>query len=498
MSHSVTIVIFGASGDLTKRKLLPALYSLHTQQMLTACSMIIGVGRTSFTDTQYRQYIAAQTGIKDKYFLQKISYLQFDTENTIAYIALKEKLESESTTSCSPQDIIYYCSTPPSLYTTIAQGLATYNLHTTGKERKGSIKIIFEKPFGYDLISNLLLDKELKKIFSEEQIYRIDHYVAKETVQNILVTRFANTIFEPLWNNTYIDHIQITAAEEIGVENRGKYYDGSGALRDMIQNHLLQVMAIVMMEAPKQATAEALRDETVALLSRIRPYTPKDIKNNIIRGQYQKTSINGKIIPGYREEKDVDAHSMTETFVALKLYVDNERWSGVPVYIRSGKYLHTKVTEVVIQFKRNTIVQLPGLNINDEANQLIFRIQPHEGIVLRMMVKNPGVGYQTLQSNMHFSFEHDNRLHLPDAYERLLLDCINSDQLLYIRHDALVATWKFVSPILDFWKAHPEHNLFPYIPGTWGPMAANDLIGNDGFMWRNCCNGLAEKCICIM
>ncbi|MGD2035575.1 MAG: glucose-6-phosphate dehydrogenase, partial [Bacteroidales bacterium] len=453
------IVIFGASGDLTKRKLLPALYTLYKQHFLPDNFCILGVGRTELNDDLFRDKakkdLPRYAEIDKEHpqylndFIERLHYISLDTGKVEQYIHLKEKLEAIAEEKSIPWNYIFYLATPPSLYTLVTEALAKHKLNRGGNGYRSSI--IVEKPFGYDLKSAKELNTQLLKYFSEEQIYRIDHYLGKETVQNVMVTRFSNGIFEPLWNRNYIHHVEITSAESIGVENRGGYYESSGALRDMVQNHLLQVAALIAMEPPSVNNPTAIRNETLKVFQALKPLNETDIEKQVIRGQYTSSSFRGRKLKGYREEVGVDADSRTETFVALKMFIDNWRWGGVPFYIRTGKRLPTRVTEAVIHFNP-TPHRLFCFDVNslNRDNQLIIRIQPDEGILLKFGMKVPGAGYRVQEVNMDFHYSDLGDIQVPEAYQRLLLDCMNGDATLFTRGDAVEEAWRFIDPILEY------------------------------------------------
>ena len=359
-------------------------------------------------------------------------------------------------------------------------------------QQKGFRRIIIEKPFGHDLESAMELNRSLTDFFSEEQIYRIDHYLGKETVQNLLVTRFSNGIFEPLWNRNYIQHVEITAAESIGVEGRGGYYDTSGAMRDMVQNHLLQVASLVAMEPPAKVTAEEIRHEKLKVFRSLRPLSDEDLRNNIIRGQYTESHVKGKFLAGYRDEEGVDKDSRTETYFAMKFFIDNWRWSGVPFYIRTGKRLPTRVSEIVIHFRPSPTQLFKSVDGAVEAgNQLIMRIQPDEGILLKTGMKVPGNGYEVRSVNVDFHYSDLKDHYIPEAYERLILDCMTGDNTLYMSGEGAELTWRFVQPILDYWNSDPNAPLYGYPSGSWGPESADQLIEGAG-TWRYPCKNLSD------
>lgn len=497
---NLALIIFGASGDLTYRKLIPAVFDLYKQQSLPPNFAVLGVARSPFTDDSFRekmkdgirQFAIAKDVADDELdsFCRKLHYLSINTDERTEYSKLKERLELLDKEENTDGNYIFYLSTPPALYPLIPKFLAEQELN---KEKDNFRRIIIEKPFGTDLKSAIDLNNSLRESYEEDQIYRIDHYLGKETVQNMLVTRFANGIYEPLWNRNYISHIEITAAESIGVENRGSYYDHSGALRDMVQNHLLQVVALVAMEPPMSIDSISIRNEKLKVFQALRPMSNDDLFKNVIRGQYTAANIKGKYAKGYREEKDVNPDSRTETYVAMKLFIDNWRWSGVPFYIRTGKRLPTRVSEVVIHFKPAPQKLFPeSVDLSSEENQLVIRIQPDEGILFKTKMKVPGNGYQVKNVNMDFHYSQLQDTYLPEAYERLLLDCMTGDSTLYIRGDALEATWKFVQPLLDFWDKNPEAPLHGYPAGSWGPNCADNLIEGEKLTWRYPCKNLSD------
>ena len=486
------IVIFGASGDLTKRKLIPAIYQLFVNNHLPANFAILGTSRTLLTDDEFRQriteFITFPEG-PDLKFLSKIYYQTIDYDRNDDYISLKTRLNDLKINLNIPANNLFYLSTPPNLYDQIPEKLAFANLHL---QSDGFKRLIIEKPFGNNLNSAISLNISLLKNYEENQIYRIDHYLGKETVQNLMVTRFANGIYEPVWNRNFISRVEITSAESLGVEGRGGYYDHSGAMRDMIQNHLLQMVGLVAMEPPVVIEANAIRHEVMKVFQSLRPIQPEDIANQVIRGQYTASTIKGIATAGYREEPGVDQLSHTETYVAMKFFIDNWRWAGVPFYIRTGKKLPTRVTEIVIEFKpapHHLFVQ-DGRNQN-APNQLIIRIQPDEGLLLKFNVKEPGAGFKVNQVNMDFHYSELGNVQLPAAYERLILDCLSGDATLYSRGDTVEAAWTFIQPILDAWSNDPTIPIYGYPAGTWGPYESDGLL--DGEMtWRYPCKNLSD------
>lgn len=463
------LVIFGASGDLTARKLLPSLFELHVRELLPEHFCILGAARTDYTDEEYRaeekKQILEASKNKDldeaqlDSFLRRVFYLAFDSTNSAEYGKLKERIRFLQQQEQLPDKVIYYLATPPLMYELVPACLQENGMNVPEKE-DGWRRVIVEKPFGTSLESAQRLNQHLCKIFDEKEIYRIDHYLGKETVQNILVLRFSNGIFEPLWNRNYVDSVEISASETLGVENRGKYYDGAGALRDMIQNHLMQLMAFTTMESPSVFDPEPIRDEIVKVFRALRPYQPKEIDKLIVRGQYD----------GYRQEKNVAPDSNTETYVAMKMFIDNWRWSGVPFYIFTGKKLPEKTSEIVVNFKSTPHQLFAGQCSGSSCNKLIIRIQPNESITLKFGLKMPGAGFTVKQVGMDFRYDSLSKSYLPDAYERLLLDAMLGDSTLYARSDALEASWKLIDPILRHWKEEGSKNLFFYEPGEDGPL----------------------------
>jgi glucose-6-phosphate 1-dehydrogenase len=488
------MVIFGASGDLTQRKLIPAYYQLFVNNLLPADFAVLGVSRTIYDDQTFRELMrqalledeAPKERIDD--FLLHLYYQPLNTADRNEYAGLKTRLENLGKGHHTAGNRVYYLSTPPKLYGIIPECLAAHGLND---EQDGWKNLIVEKPFGYDLESAEELDKQLHHSFKEHQIYRIDHYLGKETVQNLLVLRFSNAMFEPLWNRRYIDHVEITNAEFIGVEDRGGYYDGAGAVRDMLQNHLLQVLSMVAMEPPSVINADSMRDESVKVMQCLRPLSHEDLNNNLVLGQYTGSQVRGEQLDGYREEQGVAECSRTETYVALKLFIDNWRWNGVPFYVRTGKRLPTRVTEVVIHFNSTPH---PVFGINAPENKLIIRIQPDEGILLGFGLKKPGAGFKAQEVAMDFRYQEMEETDILTAYERLLLDCMKSDATLFARTDAVKACWKFVQPILDY-KDNCEH-LYGYAAGTWGPQEAGQLMITDGRKWRFPCKNLTNTTYC--
>lgn len=490
-------IIFGASGDLNKRKLVPSLYALFVQGLLPEKFAVLGVSRTPFTDEAYREamkadinkYKEVEDGSQIDAFLQKIYYVGVQVNDESAYPAFKQQVEDLRIREEIGGNTVFYLSTPPTSYGVIPKHLASVGLN---KQKDGWKRLIIEKPFGYDLESATALKKILLKDWSEDQLYRIDHYLGKETVQNLLVTRFSNGIFEPLWNRNYIHHIEITAAESLGVEQRGGYYETAGALRDMVQNHLLQVAAITAMEPPSSLEPIAIRNEVLKVFQSLRPIRKEEVKTHAIRGQYVASTIKGEKIPGYREEEGVNPTSGVETYAALKFYIDNWRWGGVPFYIRTGKRLPTRVTEVVVHFKPTPHFLFSQGEAAHTCNQLVIRIQPDEGILMKFGMKTPGAGFDVQRVNMDFHYSDLTNQRIPSAYERLLHDSMKGDATLFARTEEVIEAWKFLSPVLDAWENDKTIPLHGYPAGSWGPEMADDLIEDEDMAWRYPCKNLSD------
>ncbi|MDR3250693.1 MAG: glucose-6-phosphate dehydrogenase [Tannerella sp.] len=493
------LVIFGASGDLTWRKLTPALYDMSCQSLTPEDFRIVGVGRATFGDDDFRRKMseslekfvpsAFYEKTKIDAFLAQMYYHVMDTNDADAYPRLREKLESLSEALVCDANYLYYFAIPPFMYAPVAANLYKAGLTCN---KGGWKRVIVEKPFGRDYDSAVGLNNALLQYFGEDQIYRIDHYLGKETVQNILVTRFSNSIFEPLWNRNYVEYVEITSSESLGVGSRAGYYETAGALRDMIQNHILQILGIVAMEPPVSSDAYSIRNEMLKVFRSLRKIRKEEVADSVVRGQYISSVVRGEIQPGYRDEKGVDPKSKTETYVAMKCFIDNWRWSGVPFYIRTGKHLPTRVTEVVIHFRRNPhkIFTLKN-SLETIGNKLIIRIQPDEGLVLKFGMKVPGIGFNVDEVSMDFRYSSLNEKHIPDAYERLLSDCITGDATLFQRGDAVEATWQYVQPILDAWR-EDENPIYGYPAGSWGPEQADRLLARDGYEWRYPCKNLTS------
>ena len=487
-----TIVIFGATGDLTHRKLVPALYNLAADGELPPAVAVIGFARRPKTDEEFRSELEeavrkfSRQAVRDdiwKNFAQSLFYHQSEFADLTGYKTLAERLEKIDAERGTRGNRLFYLAVAPDQFEPILKNLKAVGLN---KAREGSwARIIVEKPFGTDLASARELNRVVSDAFSEEQTYRIDHFLGKETAQNILVLRFANAIFEPLWNTRYIDHVQITAAETLGVEGRAGYYDKAGALRDMVQNHLLQLLCLIGLEPPTDLSADAIRDEKVKVVRSLRRIAGPKVAADGVRGQYSAGAINGQPVVGYREEKGVDPKSMTETFVALRLKIDNWRWADVPVYLRVGKRLPKSGTEISVHFKNAPPVLFNKERVALDQNVLVIRIQPDEGISLRMQAKIPGTSLRIEPVKMDFHYGTSFGKASPEAYERLLLDAMSGDATLFARRDEVEQAWAFIDSIEEAWHAPKDApELYFYPAGSWGPDAADELLARDGRTWR--------------
>jgi glucose-6-phosphate 1-dehydrogenase len=484
------VVIFGANGDLTKRKLLPALYRLAYERKLTQSFAMIGNSRTAMSDEDFRakmlesvkQYLEDSPFDENLWaeFSKRLFYLSGDVGSPDLYEALGRKLQEVDETFQTAGNVLFYLSTQPSHYEPVVEQLGAARLNTG----KGWRRLVVEKPFGHDLDSAGGLNANIQKVFPESEVYRIDHYLGKETVQNILAFRFGNGIFEPVWNRRYINHVQITAAESIGVEGRGGYYQEAGALRDMIQNHLLQVMSTIAMEPPAYYEPNAVRDERAKLLRAIRIPKAHEVATYAVAGQYGPSRIGGQEILGFRQEAGVAPGAFTDTYAALTFHVDNWRWAGVPFYVRSGKRMPKRVTDIAVSFN-----QPPVSMFNHDGgvplrpNMLVVRIQPEEGISLRFLSKHPGGGMRLRPVSMDFNYGSSFGTRTPTAYETLLVDAISGDATLYTRQDMVEASWKVVQPVMDNWS-HREFDFPNYTAGTWGPQESDEMLARNGHVWR--------------
>ncbi len=497
-----TIVIFGATGDLTSRKILPAVYNLRRAGLLPPETSVVGFARRPLTDEQFRASMReaveaySRVSVEDALwddFAAGIFYQPGQFSDRQAFRDLTTRLEQIDAARGTGGNRLIYLATPPSSYTEIVDNLGRVGLNREGR-REGWSRIVVEKPFGHDVDSAGKLNDALIKVFDESQVYRIDHYLGKETVRNLLVFRFGNGIFEPLWNRRYVDHVQITVAEDLGVEGRGNFYEEAGAARDILQNHLLQVLTLVAMEPPLAFEADALRDEKVRVLRAIDPnWTEARVRAQVVRAQYEAGWVGDEHVPAYRDENDVADDSKVETFVALKLEVHNWRWADVPFYLRTGKRMPRRATEVAIQFKLPPLMLFQSSTSPPEPNLLAMRIQPDEGILLRITAKVPELGLDVRSVNMDFTYGTSFARDAPEAYETLLLDAMLGDASLFTRADEVEAAWSIVSPLIDVWRGwdergeaeqDPDADLCFYEAGSWGPENADRLLESDGRRWR--------------
>ncbi len=492
-AHRPTVlIIFGGNGDLTKRKIIPALYNLFLENRLPENFAIIGTSRTKLTDEKYRTDLLAginefsRTGKAKKEewakFSENISYMAANIKDVASYDEFESSISKLKQEWKEDPAVLYYCAVSPDLFCTIAENISKSKLENNHE----TTRIIIEKPFGRDLESAKALNSKLLTIFDEKQIYRIDHYLGKEVVQNVMAFRFANSIMEPLWNRTHIEHVQISVTEQIGVEDRGSYFDNAGILRDMIQNHLLQLLCIIAMEPPVNFDADLVRDKKVEVLKAMRKIVPGMIDSVAVRGQYGAGWVEGKEVPAYREEAEIDPDSNTETYAAMKFYIDNWRWQGVPFYLRTGKRLFKSASHIIIQFRA-----VPHNMFNNEErnlpkqNRLIISIQPDMAIRFQLESKTPGLEMTLNTVDMVFDYAGKTKVDSPEAYETLLLDAISGDQTLYMRADQVEAAWDVVMPILDYWENNKMGDFPNYPANSWGPENAEALIAKDGYHWIN-------------
>ena len=477
------LVVFGASGDLTSRKLLPALERLSRRRLLSPGFAVVGIARTALTDEQFRKLAldaVPDAGPSWAELVNGFRYVSGEYTHPDTFDALKKALDEVDAQRGTGGNRVYYLATIPAMFADVAEALGRHGLNR-GPHPDASVRIVIEKPYGRDLESARALDAAVHAVFDESQVYRIDHYLGKETVQNVLALRFANAIFEPVWNRRYVDHVQITVAESLGVGHRGGFYETAGALRDIVQNHVMQVLSLTLMEPP--ATIEGIRDEKVKLLRAVAIPSVDQVASDAVRAQYEAGWCDGEEVPGYREEDGVAPDSRTETFVARRLQVENWRWAGVPIYVRTGKRLPKRLTEVALQFQR-----VPHLPFGSEAkglhpNIIVVRIQPDEGVTLRFGAKVPGQAFRVRDALMDFSYGAAFIEESPDAYERLLLDAMIGDPTLFIRTDEVEQSWRIVDPILEAW-ADNDAPLDRYAAGTWGPKEADRLLEREGRQWR--------------
>jgi glucose-6-phosphate 1-dehydrogenase len=487
-----SIVIFGASGDLTARKLIPAFYHLCKDKQMPSAFRVIGFARRDKTDESWRNELREELNefsrtqpVDDavwKEFAKNLFYCRGDLTDAAAYKKLEEMLTSFGSGPLR-ENLLFYLATQPSQF-----GEVIEQIHRAGllhKDGAGWQRIVVEKPFGHDLVSAQMLNRELTRYAHEQQVCRIDHYLGKETVQNILMFRFSNSVFERLWNRESVDHVQITVSEKIGVGDRGGYYEEAGALRDMVQNHMLQVLSLIAMEPPVSLAAESVRDEKVKLLKSIRALASEDVARQVVRGQYFAGAIDGRPVPGYRQEPKVKPDSNVETYVALQLLIDNWRWSGVPFYLRTGKNLPMSASEVRIQFRPTPHVLFAAqCGQRLDPNAIALRLQPNEGIYLRFNGKVPGMSLGVRPVRMHFSYDSEFGAYTPEAYERLLLEAIAGDATLFIRRDEVETAWQIVDSIRKGWEGKSLTNREFYAAGTWGPVASDDLLAQNGHAWH--------------
>jgi glucose-6-phosphate 1-dehydrogenase len=487
------MVIFGAAGDLTGRKLIPALYNLARAGLLSREFAVVGVARSQMSNDDFRKKVTQHvkefcTDAPDddlwEWFGRRFFYFAGDFNEERLYPQLKDFLAKVDRDHSTHQNFFYYLATAPNFFGAIVERLASAGLMEQGNDHWR--RVIIEKPFGHDLESAKVLNQQVLKVADEKQIYRIDHYLGKETVQNIMAFRFANGIFEPIWNRRYIDHIQISVAETVGVEGRGSYFDHAGSLRDMVPNHIMQLISLTAMEPPISFDANAVRDEQAKILHAIQPMSDEEVLTRTVRGQYGEGTIAGEHVPAYRAESDVPPDSRTETFVAMKLLIDNWRWADVPFYLRTGKRMPMRNTHIVIQFRRAPFVLFRDTQVeNLMPNQLVLHIQPEEGISLRFAAKVPGPVMRLGTVDMNFEYQEYFGKQPSTGYERLLHDCMIGDQTLFQRADMVEAGWSVVNPVLDLWKALLPRNFPNYPAGTWGPKEADELLERDGRRWRN-------------
>jgi glucose-6-phosphate 1-dehydrogenase len=480
-TNPTAIIIFGVTGDLANRKLLPALFHLFSEDWVDKRSIVIGVGRKHLSRAEFQDktkksvtsfYHSNVSDQKWYHFADRLFYHETNFDDLNGFEKLAKDLAQLDKEAGKVFTRVFYLSTPASLYDDIVDKLKEAKLNSD------SARIVIEKPFGSTLASAQILNKRITTSFKEKQIYRIDHYLGKEVVQNIMAFRFANGIFEPIWNRNYIDNIQITVAESIGIEQRGRFYEETGALRDFAQNHLMQLIAHTAMEQPNSFQAEAIRDERIRVLNAIQIPDPKKIDDISIRGQYSEGLQEGELKPSYLQEENISTKSTTETYFALKLFIENERWSGVPFYLRHGKRLRQRVSEISIQFKYP-----PQHLFETEPNVLSLRIQPDEQVGIRIVAKQPGYEDILTPVNMHFNYQEAFQANAPEAYERLLLDVIDGNQMLFIRNDAVEASWRIIDAIRDGWEEYSKNKPYSYATGTWGPESANRFIEKDGRRW---------------
>ncbi|WP_181416976.1 glucose-6-phosphate dehydrogenase [Nitrospira lenta] len=489
-----TLVIFGGSGDLAKRRLIPALYNLLLDGLMPSNYVVLGLGRRPMSDEEFRATLrdgvvkhSRQALIDETWnaFANHLFYMAGENDDPTTYVRLKARAEELERTFQLPGNRIFYLSIPPSSFTPVCEGLSSSGVAIKDNGHAPYARIIVEKPVGRDLTSAQAINTVTGRVFDESQIFRIDHYLGKETVQNLMVVRFANSIFEPIWNHKYIDHVQITVSEAEGVGSRSSYYEEAGALRDMVQNHMLQLLCLVAMEPPYSLDPDVVRNAKMEVLRCLRPIIGKDVEKFTVRAQYTEGTAHGEPMPGYRREKGVDPTSTTETYVAVKCFVENWRWSGVPFYLRTGKALPLRASEIAVQFKDIPQILFNANGQSPQApNVLTLRIQPEEGLSLRIVSRVPGTRAQTHPVEMNFKYGEVFGRPSPEAYERLLLDVMVGDASRFMRRDAVEASWAWITQILEGWQQSGQRWLPEYQAGTWGPVEADRLIQNDGRSWR--------------
>ncbi len=476
------LILFGGTGDLAMRKLLPALYRRNCAGQINNESRIIGAARSKLSREEYLKQVrascethvgAAFDAAKWSQFAERLTYVRADAQNDSDFARIGELLRGQES-----RVRVFFLSTGPDLFAPITEGLARHSLVTAAS------RVVLEKPLGYDGASSAEINERIGKLFTEARIFRIDHYLGKETVQNLLALRFGNTLFEPLWRRGRVQHVQITVAEDVGVERRAEFYDQVGALRDMVQNHMLQLLCIIAMEPPATGAPDAMRDEKLKVLRALRPLTGRDVLQKTVRGQYKAGAVAGKPVVGYLDEKDVPKDSSTETFVALRAEIDSWRWAGVPFYLRTGKRLQEKQAEIVITFEDVPLSHYERPDTPHALNRLVIQLQPEESITLTVLAKSPGHGMVLKPVDLSLDFADAFKTRQLDAYERLLTDIVNGTLTLFMRRDELDAAWSWIDPIRAAWEQYDERPK-TYTAGSWGPAAASSLIGRDGFAWRN-------------